>query len=174
MRYERHLQRSLLWLLCFFMKHPTAAALNAHISHIYSSSYCEAANNLFDRYTIDDVITETGADMMGFIQLSNRSPTEYAEVLWSKALQCIRVYDEYVLKGSFTGALPESVHHNMRSYLSSKKSTTIHDLAHHMMSLTKVQRGLHNANRMHNNDSPDSRRRNGVGKRGNVTSVEAS
>lgn len=37
--------------------------------------------------------------MMGFTQPSNKSPTEYAEVLLNKVLRCDRVY-EYVLKGT--------------------------------------------------------------------------
>lgn len=54
------------------------------------------------------------ADMMHFIQTSNKSPSEHADALWNKVPGCKKVYDEYVLKGIFIAGLPESIRHSMR------------------------------------------------------------
>lgn len=46
-------------------------------------------------------LAETHADMSQFTQLLNKSPTEYVEAFWIKALKYDIVYDEYVLNDIF-------------------------------------------------------------------------
>lgn len=85
-------------LLLFYENPPTAATLNAHItlrSELYSrqkmgteTSYCEAVNLLLETFAKNEEIVKTDADMMWFTHTSSKPPTEYAEVLWNKVLQC--------------------------------------------------------------------------------------
>lgn len=78
--------------------------------------------------------------MMHLTQLSNKSPTEYAEVLLNKFQRCNRGHDEYVLNASFIEAVPESIPQCMRSYWGSKKTATIHYMSLRASSLKNPQR----------------------------------
>lgn len=159
-----------MWLLHFFMKKPAAAALNSRISLPSKShrrhkegtltTYCEVVNYLLETYATDDVIAETDAEILRFTQPPTKSPTEYAEALWNKALRCDRVYDEYVLKGIFIEGLHESIRHSMRSYWGSRKNATVHDLARHATSLTNLQHGSRIPDVPRNMDRPNNRRGN--------------
>lgn len=100
-----------LWLLHLFMKRSTAATRNVRLAlrsksrgsqkEYTVSTYCKAVNYSVEMYATDEVNAETDADMMHLTQPSNKSPTEYAEGLWNKALRCNRVYEEYMLKVYF-------------------------------------------------------------------------
>lgn len=79
------------------MKHSAAALGNARIALISEShsrqeegavsSYCEAVNYLLATYAPEDVIGKTDADVMRFTKPPHKSPTQYTEALWNKALR---------------------------------------------------------------------------------------
>lgn len=104
-----------LWLLHFFMKHPTAASPNARIrlrSELYERqkegtvrSYCEAVYYVIWTYATDVLIAEKDTNMMHFTQPSHKSPTEYAKTRGKTTLRFNGVHDEYVLKRIFTELL---------------------------------------------------------------------
>lgn len=88
-------------------------------------------------------------------------------------LRCNLVYDEYVLKRIFIKGVPESIGHNMRSHLGTKKSTTVHDLLHHDISLTKLQLGSRTTDTRRNTGKRGNRRRsNGLKGRTVITSED--
>lgn len=93
-----------MWLLHFFMRHSTEAALNILHSALvqvaqapkrsYKTSHYEAVNYLLETCVKDDVIAEMVADMMHFIHPSNKSPTKYAEAFLNWVVRFHRVYNE--------------------------------------------------------------------------------
>lgn len=105
-----------------------------------------------ETYATDDVIAETGTDMMRFTQPSKKSPAEDEEALWNKAPRCDRVYDEYVFKDIFSERLSKSVRHSMHAYCSSRKIAREHDLAPHATFLQNLQYGSSNTDAPCNND----------------------
>lgn len=117
------------------------------------SSYSESVNNVLEAHTTDEVIAETEADTMRSTQRWYWLPAKYGEALWwNKALQCDRVYFEYVLKDTFIDGLPESTRHSIHSYWGSKMSTTVYGLARHTTSLEKLRRGWHNKDALRHNN----------------------
>lgn len=72
-------------------------------------------NYLLETYVTDDVIAEINNDIMPYAQPVNKTPIEYAGILWSKALQCDCVYDDYVLKGIFIVGPIGSIRHSMHA-----------------------------------------------------------
>lgn len=56
---------------------------------------------LFESYTTDDAIIKIDVHMKQFTQQSNRSPLEYAKVLWDKAPRGDGVCKDYVSKATF-------------------------------------------------------------------------
>lgn len=58
-------------------------------------------NYILETYATGDVMAETDARILTFLQLSNMTSTEHTEALWSKVLRCDPVYEECVLKGIF-------------------------------------------------------------------------
>lgn len=113
-------------LLHFNMMKPAAATLSSRISlpskyrkqHKEGTlaSYCEAVNYILEMYVMDELIAEIDTEIMPYTQSMNTTPIKYDELLWSKMLQCHRVYDEYVLKRKFMEALHKSIRHSMYSY----------------------------------------------------------
>lgn len=93
---------------------------------------CEAVDDLLETFATDDLIEYADVNLMQFIRLSKKSPTEYVEILWRKALRCSRVNDENVHKSIYVESLLESIHHSMQSYWGSRKNTTVHALAPHV------------------------------------------
>lgn len=59
-------------------------------------SYCKTLNLLLETYAIDDVIVMMDADMMHFIQPSNKLPSKHGEASWNNVLPCDRVFAELV------------------------------------------------------------------------------
>lgn len=62
-------------------------------------------NYLLKTYSIEDIIDDMDTKTLQFTQLSNLTPTGYAEDRWNQALHCNLVYDEYVLKRIFVEEL---------------------------------------------------------------------
>lgn len=152
------------------MKRAAAHALNTRIalrSKAHRSqkegpipSYCEAINYFLETYAVDDVIVQTDTNIMSFTQLSNKSPTEYTEAFWNNAHQWNSVSDEYVLKEISIEGLSESVRRSTRSYWSSKKDSTLHDVAHRANLLTKLQHDIRNTDAPYHKEKTDNRREN--------------
>lgn len=102
------------------------------------TSICEFVTVLLEKYAKVDVIAEADADMMLFMQPSNKSGTKYTKGLWNKAFQCNRVNDKYVLKRISIEGLLESIRHRMSSCCSPRKNATSPDLVQHATSITKL------------------------------------
>lgn len=109
---------------------------------------------------MEDVITETGADMMNFTQTMSKLRKEYAEAHENRGLRYERVYDVYILKEIFIEGLPESIRQSMRSYWGSKIRARVHELARHATSFTILQHGLRNTPAASKHDNMDNRRGN--------------
>lgn len=84
---------------------------------------------------------------------------EYVKALWNKVLRCNCLKDELVLKGNLFEGLLELIRHCMRSCWGLKKSSAVHDLARHVTSLAKLQRGLPSTDTKSSNDKLDKRKK---------------
>lgn len=65
-------------------------------------------------------------------------PLQYADVLWIKSLRCVRVCNEYVLKGPFAEGLMSSNRPTMGGFYSNKKHPVQHNLLYDANSLDKA------------------------------------
>lgn len=60
----------------------------------------------------------------------------------ARSVRCDRVYDEYVLKGSFIGGLPNSIHQSLCFFWASSKQANVQQLARLGNFLSHLQNGL--------------------------------
>lgn len=140
-------------VVTFVMKRPSTppAALSTHIALKSNSnkrqnegavtSYCKALSYLPDNYATHYSTADTDTDIMCFTQSSNKLATKYAEALWNNALPYDREYDKYAVKVIFTEGFLESTCNSVRAYWGSWKNATVHDMAYHATSMTKLPHG---------------------------------
>lgn len=108
-----------------------------------------------------DIFAEMDANRIHFTQPSDESPTKFSEALWNKPLWWDIMHEEYISKGIFIEGLAESIHHNMTSYLGSKKNVQrVHNLAHHVISLKTLQNGSCDTESTCINNKTENRRGN--------------
>lgn len=93
---------------------------------------------------------------MPVTQPSHTSPTEYMDVLKNKAIQCDRVYDEYLGKVIFIEKLSELTRHGTRSYWGSRNKSTVQELVSHVTSLTELQHGSQSTDAPRHNDKTET------------------
>lgn len=91
---------------------------------------------------MEDVITESYAEIERFTEVANKTLMGYAKLLWSNALKCDLIYHENVLKGIFIEVLPKSFGQSLRAFPTSKKNATGHDRVRNAASLTNLQHGF--------------------------------
>lgn len=60
------------------------------------TTYYKVLNYLLKDYATNDVIAETFVEIMRLTQLLNKTPIEYTQLLWAKALRWDRKYSWYV------------------------------------------------------------------------------
>lgn len=77
-----------------------------------------------------------------FMQPSNKTRREYAEVLCKSLLLCHDLHDEYLVRRIFIEGLVKLTRHIIGSYCSSKNATW-HDFVRHSRSLSILQYGPH-------------------------------
>lgn len=65
---------------------------------------------------MEDVIVEMEAEMSTSRPPPNVNPKENSQSLWLKALKCGSVYDNSMLKGTFTEGLHVWTRYSMRAY----------------------------------------------------------
>lgn len=68
----------------------------------------EVVIHVLKPYTTDDIIAETKEEIMRRTQPLNKTPIEYADLLWTKKLRFNRVYDEYIVRSNFFESLKYS------------------------------------------------------------------
>lgn len=103
------------------------------------TTYPQVAMFLLKKYATDEVIVETESDITRSAQSSHMTPSQYAEVLVTKAFWCGDVYEEYAPIQIFIEGLVASVRHSMREYWENKKDANLHDPALHTTSLLRLQ-----------------------------------
>lgn len=64
----------------------------------------------------DDVMAEMDANMIHFIQMSNKTPKIYIEELWNRALRYDLVHNKYLTTGVSIEGLVDSVDHSLCLY----------------------------------------------------------
>lgn len=102
--------------------------------------YCQLLSLLLVVYAMHDIVLETNMDIMYFIQAANRRAVEYSQVLWTKALPWMPVYEEHQLKGNFAKGLKQPFQKQDRSYWA-EKSASLQELARHTLSVPPSSSG---------------------------------
>lgn len=115
-----------MWLLPFFMKCLGAFALHfpivlspksqKHRKERILTRYSKGINFLLETYVTNDDIAEKDAENLRLTRPSNMTPTEYADVLWNKALLCELAHDKHAPKSISIEGLHRSFRHSIRSY----------------------------------------------------------
>lgn len=66
-------------------------------------------NYFLESYATEYVFNVMDSEILLFTQLSNMTPTEYAEALWNYEVFCNLVYNEYVVQGMFFEGFHRSI-----------------------------------------------------------------
>lgn len=69
------------------------------------ASYMKVLNRLLEVYATDSIMAETHNDVVRNMQLPDLFPLKWAIALWMRALHCLHIYNEYVLKKTFLEVL---------------------------------------------------------------------
>lgn len=139
-----------MWLAPFFRKEIAEVALTACLSLklllSYSSikegtltSYVQVENHILDIQAPDNITTEVDTKVVRFTQLTDMSPLQYADTFLMKTLCCPQVFDEYILKETFTECAKFSIRCCRRSFWINNKHAALRKLAYDSPSLTKLQ-----------------------------------
>lgn len=95
------------WLFQVFMKRTTGAAINARTCRSGSScarhelklkSYCRVIHYFLATYGTNDITAVDDMVIINFKHPAEQSPFECGQTLWTEALHCVPVYNEYSLR----------------------------------------------------------------------------
>lgn len=107
----------------------------------YGRKFNDIVYHLLTEYASEDVITETVSEIKAMKEQTNPLATKNSKDLWEEVLRFGQVYDESRLKGILTGGMAETFSHSISNYWSTKKSSSILELARYAEKIRSLTAG---------------------------------